>query len=348
MSESEIRISWKELKDFVKEVYIQLGWPPSEAEIEAEVLVWANLRGVDSHGVVHMTWYLENIDKGIMNQKPNIVVERETSAALLIEADRALGPVVTTFAMKKAMEKAKGVGIGWVQIRNLTHQGAIGYYSEMAAKKDMAGICIACHPPTTAPYGARVAGVHNAPIAISVPAKRHPPLNLDMANSVAAGGKIFLAIDKGIPLPLGWALDKDGNPTTDPKQAVTLLPVGGPKGSGLALMFECLTSVMVGNPLLEPVLMGQRAASMNNSIVAAINIAMFTDIEKYKTHIDNLIDGIKALPKAEGFTEIFVPGELKERAYLDRMKNGIPLPAGTVSRLLSIADRFGVKVPNGM
>jgi LDH2 family malate/lactate/ureidoglycolate dehydrogenase len=335
------------LSDFVKEVYVRAGWPAREAEIEAEVLVWANLRGVDSHGVLHMTWYLENIDKGLINKKANIAIEKETSATLLIDADRALGPVATTFAMNKAMEKAKEAGIGWAQIRNLTHQGSMGYYSEMAAENDMAGIAIACHPPNTAPYGSRGAGIHNSPITISVPAKRHPPLNLDMANSVAAGGKIWLAIDKGISIPEGWGLDKDGNQTTDPKQVATLLPVGGPKGSGLALMFECLASVMVGNPLLEPVLLGQRSAShhLNNSIVAAINIAQFTDIEEYKMHIDNLIDGIKCLPKAEGFAEILVPGELEYRTHLDRIKNGIPLPEGTINRLRNMADKFGIKVP---
>ena len=163
-------------------------------------------------------------------------------------------------------------------------------------------------------------------------------------------------------------MDKAGNPATDPNQVACYLPVGGPKGSGLALMFECLSSVMVGNPLLEPILFsreikpqaqGEKAAtagvpsryvgrSMQNSIVAAIDIGMFTDVESYKEHIDNLIDGIKALPKAEGFDEIFVPGEPEERTFNERSKNGIPLPDGTVRNLRSIAERFGIKLPLGL
>jgi len=368
MRQNTGKVDWKMLKEFTREVFIRVGMPPNDAEVEAEALVWANLRGVDSHGVLRIPWYVDNVDKEAMNPKPNIRIEKETPATLLIEADRAFGPVVTIMAMNRAMEKAKTVGIGWVLIRNLTHQGALGFYSQMAAKKDMAGIAFVCSPPNTAPYGAKVAGVHNSPIAISVPAKRHRPLTLDMATSVAAGGKIWLAIDKGIPIPEGWALDKDGNPTIDPNKVDCYLPTGGPKGSGLAMMFECLSSVMVGNPLLEPTLLGregkpqaqgEKAATagvppryvgrnMQNSIVAAIDISMFTDAESYKEHIDNLIDVIKALPKAEGFGEIFVPGELEERTFDERSKSGIPLPEGTVRNLRSIAERFGIKLPLGL
>ena len=368
MRQSPAKVNWEALKEFTKEIFIRVGMPPKDAEIEAELLIWANLRGVDSHGVLRIPSYVDNADKGVMNPKPNIRIEKETPATLLIEADRAFGPVVTIMAMNRAMEKAKKVGIGWVLIRNLTHQGALGFYSQMAAKKDMAGIAFVCSPPNTAPYGAKAAGVHNSPISISVPAKYHHPLILDMATSVAAGGKILLARDKGVSIPEGWALDKDGNPATDPNKVACYLPVGGFKGSGLALMFECLSSVMVGNPLLEPMLFsreikpqaqGEKAAtagvppryvgrSMQNSIVAAIDISMFTDVESYKEHIDNLIDGIKALPKAEGFDEIFVPGEPEERTFNERSKSGIPLPEGTVRNLRSVAERFGIKLPPGL
>jgi len=347
MADEEVRISASSLKEFAKKVFIKVGMPARDAETEAEVLVWANLRGVDSHGVLRIPWYVENLTTGIMNPAPRVRIEKETPATLLIEADRAMGPVVTVFAMRKAIEKANKVGIGWAQIRNVTHQGAIGYYSLMAAKEGMAGITIASHPPNTAPYGAKAAGIHNSPIAIAVPAKLRYPLVLDMATSVAAGGKIDLAKDKGIPIPLGWALDKDGNPTTDPHKASVFLPIAGPKGSGLSMMFECLTGVMVGNPLLEPVLQGKRPAKhhIQNSIVAAVNISSFTDLESYKEHIDVLIDGIKSLPKADGFKEIFVPGEPEARTAEERSKQGIPLPWGTVNKLKAIAEKLKIPLP---
>jgi len=350
MALTEVRVDWQSLKEFTQEVFVQVGLPPKDAETEAEVLVWANLRGVDSHGVLRIPWYVRNVDTGQMNPRPNIRVEKETAATLLIEADHAFGPVVTVLAMNLAIEKAKEVGIGWALIRNTTHQGAMGYYALMAAQEGMAGLAIVCSPPNMAPYGAKAAGVHNSPIAIAVPAKRHRPLVLDMATSIAAGGKVSLAVDKGVPIPEGWALNQDGNPTTDPREARILMPAGGYKGSGLALMFECLSSLMVGNPLLEPVLLGPEKSRIHtqNSIVAAINIGTFTAVESYKEHTDNLIRGLKALPRAEGFEEILVPGEPEDRAYDERVRNGIPLPEGTIRNLRSIAERFKVKLPPGL
>jgi len=349
MTLNEVRVDWRSLREFTKELFERVGLPSQDAETEAEVLVWANLRGVDSHGVLRIPWYVQNVDRGQMNPRPKIQIERETPATLLIEADRAFGPVVTVFAMERVMKKAQEVGIGWALIRNTTHQGAMGYYSLMAAKQDMAGIALVCSPPNMAPYGARAEGVHNSPIAIAVPAKHHPPLILDMATSVAAGGKINLAIDKGTSIPEGWALDIDGKPTTNPNLAKVLLPSGGYKGSDLALMFECLSSLMVGNPLLEPALFDKNyvRGHIQNSVVAAIDIGAFTDVESYKERVDNLIDGLKALPKADGFDEILVPGEPEDRVGEDRLRNGIPLPQGTIRNLREVAGRFGVELPPG-
>jgi len=364
MAQSEVKVSEESLRKFSEEVFVRLGMSPEDAAIEADVLLWANLRGVDSHGVLRIPWYVGNVDRGIMNPKPNIRVVKETPATLVVEADQAFGPVVTVFAMNKVMEKAKKTGIGWGFIRNTTHQGAMGYYAQIASKNDMAGIVSVCSPPNMAPFGAKAAGVANSPIAIAVPAKKHRVLFVDMATSIVARGKVWLAVDKGVPIPEGWVLDKEGNPTTDPAQGVIFLPVGGPKGSGLAMLFECISSVIIGNPLLGPRLMEKKAEvkqaevkgahpdhlprPIQNSVVAAIDIEQFTDVESYKEHIDNLIDGIKGLPKAEGFKEIMVPGEPEERTFADRSINGIPLPEGTIRNLRSVAERFGLKLPAGL
>jgi len=367
MAQSEVKVSEESLRKFVKEVFVRAGTSPEDAEIEADVLLWANLRGVDSHGVLRIPWYVDNVDRGIMNPRPNIKVVKETPATLVVESDHALGPVVTVFAMNKVMEKAKQTGIGWGFISNHTHQGAMGYYAQMASKNDMAGIVFVCAPPSMVPFGAKTAGVSNSPITIAVPAKKHRVLFLDMATSVVARGKIWLAVDKGVPIPEGWAVTKEGNPTTDPNQAAYFLPVGGPKGSGLALMFECISSVIIGNPLLEPHLMEKKAEPkpevkaeakgrhpdamprhVQNSVVAVIDIGQFTDMDSYKEHIDNLIDGIKGLPKADGFKEIMVPGEPEEKTYDDRSRNGIPLPEGTIRNLKGVAERFGLKLPAGL
>jgi LDH2 family malate/lactate/ureidoglycolate dehydrogenase len=346
----ESRVPAAELQEFTKGVFIAAGLPSEDAALEAEVLVWANLRGVDSHGVLRIPSYLDMIDRGDMNPRPQIRVEKETAATVLIDGDRAIGPVVTTVAMRRAIEKARAAGIGWAVIRNTTHQGAMAYYSLMAVEAGMAGIAIVCSPPNMAPFGARAAGVHNSPISIAVPAGRHRPLCVDMATSVAAGGKLSLARDKGVPLPPGWALDEAGQPTTDATRAKVLLPFGGPKGSGLAMMFETLTSLMVGNPLLGPALFKESGAGRHrqNSVVAAIDIGAFTDLARYRAEVDRLIDGLRALPRADGVTEILVPGEPEDRSAEERRRQGIPLPAGTAKNLRTVAARFRVPLPAGL
>ena len=360
----EVKVAQQPLQQFVREIFVSAGMSLEDAEKEAAVLIWANLRGVDSHGVLRIPWYIENIDKGVMNPKPDIKIEKETPATMLIEADRALGPVVTIFAMEQVIKKALNVGIGWGLIRTVTHQGALGYYTQMATEVGMAGIAFTCYPPNMAPYGARTAGVPNSPLTIAVPANKYRAVILDMATSVVALGKLLLAIDKGASIPEGWAIDKEGNPTTDPKLAATLMPMGGPKGSGLAFMLECLSSVMAGNPLVETELLGkdlppepkQEAKSIGtrpqteprhiqNSVVVAVDIATFTNVIDYKEHIDHLIDGLKALPKASGFHEIFFPGEPEQRTFNERSISGIPLPEGTVNNLRSVAERFGIGMP---
>lgn len=350
MDNKEVRVAWDALKRFSQEVFLKLGFSPEGAEAQADVLVWANLRGVDSHGVLRIPWYVELVDKGQMKPRPNIQIQKETPATLLIEADFSPGPLVTVMAMRRVMDKARQVGIGWALIRNTMHQGAMGYYALLAAKEGMAGLTFVCNPPNMAPHGARAVGVHNSPIAIAVPGTRRRPLILDMATSVAARGKLDLAIDKGAPIPEGWALDKNGKPTTDPNVAAILTPAGAYKGSGLALMFECLSSLFVGNPLLIPALQGKPGAMIHrqNSVVAAVNIATFTDVEEYKAHVDTLIERLKALPPAEGVQEVLVPGEPEDRVHDERLRSGIPLPAGTLRNLKAVAERFDLAMPPGL
>lgn len=360
MTEGVTLFAWTELHRFMTTVFVRIGMPEADARTETDALIWANLRGVDSHGAVRLPWYLENVSKGIMNPRPQVEIRLETPAVAVIEADLAFGPVVTNRAADLAVQKAKQCGIGWVLIRNHTHQGAMGQYAQRIAYADMAGLIIACAQPNMAPHGASVAGLNNCPLSISVPAGRHAPLLLDMATSVVALGKVLVARDAGRAMPDDWGLDAAGRPTTDPEALAALLPMSGPKGSGMALLFECLVSVMAGNALIQPVLasvyseksgqarMGSgvdlvRSARHNqNSVVAAIDIGRFMDVVGYKQQIDLLIDSLKRLPRAEGFEQILMPGEREEQCYAERMSTGIPLAAGTVDALRRIAADLGV------
>lgn len=344
------RIQAEPLRAFASSVFVRAGLAPEDAQTVADVLVWANLRGVDSHGVLRIPVYLDYMSSGYMKTRPNIRVLRETPAIISVDADCALGPVVTVKVMRKVIEKAKNVGIGWGLVRDLTHQGALGYYAQLAAGMGMVGIVNVCGTPAMAPYGAKAAGVHNSPLAIAVPADKHRPLLLDMAHSVAAGGRIKHAQDSGLSIPSGWALDRNGNPTTDAAQASVLLPLGGPKGSGLAMMFECLSSVMAGNPLLSlaipRMLAGEGRYHVQNGIVAAIDIGAFTDPDVFRTNVDALINAEKSLPRADPHTEILVPGERGYRTYDERAANGVPLPPGTIDKLHEVAQTMGVSFPD--
>ncbi|MEW6750979.1 MAG: Ldh family oxidoreductase [Candidatus Latescibacterota bacterium] len=346
---ADVRVEWQALQRFTAGVFERLGMPAADAALEAEVLVWANLRGVDSHGVQRVAEYTRRVDDGGMNPRPEIRIVRETPAALLIEANHAFGPVVTVFAVGQVVARARALGVAWALIRNTTHQGAIGYYTERIARQGLAGIAVVCNPPNMAPPGARAPGVHNSPISIAVPGQARPALTLDMATSVAAGGKLQVAVDKGVPIPPDWALDGDGRPTTDPQQAVSLQPAGGYKGYGLALMFECLTSLMVANPLLLPSLTGQGVRpGTQNGFVAALDIAFFTDLDGYRASVDQVVAALKGLPLAAGAGEVLVPGEPEERVCAERLRDGIPLPPGTVDKLRAAAARFGLSLPPGL
>ena len=341
----DISIDRETLEAFTRQAFERAGMSAEDAATEAEVLIWANLRGVDSHGVQRIPQYLDFIEKGWMNPRPDIRILKESAALLYMEADRALGPIPTVRAMRAVIEKARDAGIGWALIRDVTHQGAMGYYSEMAAAEGMAGMAIVASPPNMAPFGAKAAGLHNSPIAFSFPAGRHRPITLDMATSVAAGGKLSVASDKRVPIPDDWALAADGSPTTDPDVAAILLPAGGAKGSGLALVFQCLTSLMANSPLIAPVLRGGVREHRQNSVVAAVDIGFFIGLDEYRQLLDETIDELKALPKADGHAEILMPGEPEQRMLEARARDGIPLPPGTVEKLRETARRLDLTSP---
>lgn len=345
----ELRVDSQALTTFAARVFEQAGVAQEDALVVAKALVWANLRGVDSHGVMRIPSYVEYIESGRMNPRPKLQVLKETAAILSIEADRAIGAVATVAIMRRVIEKAKSVGIGWAVVRNITHQGALGYYALIAADAGLAGIVNTCGTPVMAAHGSRVQAVHNSPTAICVPGQRHRPLLLDMAYSVAAGGKIRHAADSGDSIPLEWALDTDGKPTSDPHRAHVLLPLGGPKGSGVAILFECLSSLLAQNPILSvaipAMLNGAARDHVQNGLIAAIDIGAFTDPDGFRCEVDRLVDALKTVPAAAGHDEICVPGELGYRTYDERVRDGIPLPHRTIEKLRVTAAAFDVALP---
>lgn len=348
MSEPAVRIGKPDLNRFASAMFIAAGVERTLAEEWANVQVWANLRGVDSHGVLRIPRYLDLLASGSINPKPDMRVERRSGAAVLLEADRAPGPVAMTRAMQEAIDRACEVHIGWCAARNITHAGAIGYFALQAAQVGMAGIVMTASGPLMAYHGARKPGVSTNPLAIAIPTKNRRPYVLDMSTSTVAMGKILSARDAGAPVPPGWGVDADGADTTDPHRIATLLPLGGAKGAGLSFMIECLCSVATANPLVAPALRRQGGAEgpVLNGVAIAVDLSAFGDLDQFTRDADSLGEAISALPRARGVDRILLPGERGDAVLAERERDGIPIPKGTWARLLAAATRLGVTAPS--
>lgn len=334
------------LQRFTTDVFIRAGMSEAHAGLVAEVLVWAELRGVDSHGVMRIPRYVQMIEVGDLNPKPVLTTRTETTATIVIEADRAAGPIAMTSATTAAVDKARGAGIGLALVRSTTHTAALGYYTLKATEAGMAGLALSASGPMMVYHGARAAGVSTNPISIAVPGGRRGPLVLDMATSVVSMGKLLQARKTAPTIPAEWAVDGHGNPTTDPRAARIPRPLGGPKGSGLSLMIECLTSLVVANPILAEALDGTALGRHHyqNALALAIDVARFGDPAAFRHQVDRLVAALKALPREAGVAEIFVPGERSQRTLEQRRRDGIPLPRATVEELSALADRLGVQM----
>ncbi|MBI3637562.1 MAG: Ldh family oxidoreductase [Candidatus Rokubacteria bacterium] len=337
-------ISAEALGRFIAEIFTRVGMPDAHASTVADVLVWANLRGVDSHGVARVPRYVDMIQGGVMNPNPAITVRTETSAAVVLDTDRAAGPVAMRAAMAAAVGKAREAGIGLGIARATTHTGALGYYTQSAAHEGMAALALAASWPNMAYHGARAAGVSTSPISIAVPAGARPPVVFDMGTGVVSVGTLMQARRAGQPIPAGSALDQHGLPTTDPARAEIPLPIAGPKGSGLALMIELITSLVVANPILADALDGggEGRRHRQNGLAIAIDLARFGDPQMYAREVERLVTALRALPRDPDAAEILIPGERGDRVFRQRSRDGIPVPPATCAELGLVADRLGV------
>jgi LDH2 family malate/lactate/ureidoglycolate dehydrogenase len=338
--------SW--LQGFCSTLLQKTEVPLEDAELIAESLVRANLRGVDSHGVARLAIYIERLKKGLVNPRPRITTVRESHAMALLDGDNGSGQVIATRAMALALAKARESGIGLVGIRNSTHFGTCAFFSMMAIDQDMIGIAIANSYATVAPWGSRSRYFGTNPLSVAIPASQELPVVLDMATSVAAWGKIILAAQKGEPIPAGWAMDAEGEVTTDAAQALkgALLPVGGPKGSGLALVIDVLAGVLTGasfGPDVGDLYQNLDRPQNVGQMVGAIDIGLFGDVAAFKKQIDRIVREIKALPPAKGVSETLLPGEIEIRNQRRREAEGIPLPPGTTGDLQRLASEYGVR-----
>src|SRR3712207_4037842 len=317
-----------------------------DAAIVADSLVQANLRGVESHGVTRVGIYVKRLKMGLVNPRPNVGVVREGAGTLLVDGDNGMGQVVGVRAIDLGLDKAKESGGVSVGVRRSNHYGAGAYYVQRAVARDTIAFAYSNAPPTMAPWGGVDPYVGTNPYAYGVPAGEHRPIILDMATSIVARGKIILAAQRGEPIPEGWAIDEQGNSTTDAQEELqgSVLPFGGRKGYALSLMIAIMAGALTGAGF------GPRINSLSDdfdepqdvgAFFQLIDIGQFTDSATFKARVDRMIEEIKASRRAEGTEELFLPGEIEFRAEEERKASGIPVGAGTVSELREVGRSCG-------
>ncbi|MBI2767136.1 MAG: Ldh family oxidoreductase [Chloroflexi bacterium] len=345
------------LRAFTAAVFRHFGVPAEDAAMGAEVLVDADLAGIESHGIAHLPWhpgYAPGLKRGIVNANPNVTVVRESAVTATWEADGGLGVVVARKAMETCIAKAEAAGLAMVTVRNGRHFGAAGYYARMAADRDLIGMAMCNVPPIAAAAGGldRVYGTN--PIAMAAPIEGGPPFLLDMATTAVAGGKLEIAMRQGKPIPPGWAIDAEGNDTADPailRKGGALLPLGSRmetssyKGYGLGLMVDILTGVLSG---ASSGLFIDRVALAQGFWFAAWRIDAFRDPVEFKAEMRRVADHIRATRPAPGRDAVLLPGDPEHAARADRLANGIPLDAETIDQLTALGAEIGVAFPAGV
>ncbi|MFD7458004.1 MULTISPECIES: Ldh family oxidoreductase [unclassified Streptomyces] len=344
----KVLVPAEELRAFAAALLEKGGLSTEHARTTADVFVWAALRGIDSHGVARVPAYLDLLDKGVANARPDLRFESTTPAAAVLDADRAPGPVALTAAAEEAVRRARTTGVAAVGVRRTVHTGAIGHYVSRIAEQGLAGIAFVAGMPNMGYTGVKGAAVATSPLAIAVPADGRPPLLLDMATATIALGRIRQAKANGTPLPEGAAATEDGTPTTDPEKAVMPLPLGGAKGSGMSLAFELLTSVLVGAPIFAEFHSGDPAGRKHrqNALLVALDPAAFGGPEAFTAAVGSTLTTLKGLPRAEDAGGVHYPGERSAAVAAGRAEQGVPVAPKVWRDLTDRAARLGVALPD--
>jgi LDH2 family malate/lactate/ureidoglycolate dehydrogenase len=347
------------LRTFTIETFLYFGVPQADAELAAEVLAAADLRGIDSHGVARLHTYFDMLQLGRINPKPNIRIVREKMSTATVDGDNGLGLVVGPKANEIAMEKAEKAGSGWVSVCNTNHYGIAGYYVLEALKRDMIGWSMTNSTKLVAPlWGAeRMLGTN--PIAIAFPGLEEPPIVIDLATSAAAYGKIEIARRAGKPVPEGWIIDNQGNMSTNPMDMINggaLLPLGsdrehgGHKGYALSAMVDILCCVLSGanwGPFAPPFALRQEIPTRSvgkgiGHFFGAMQIDGFMEVTEFKRQIDDWIRTFRATKPAPGTAGVRIPGDPEREAEAIRSKEGIPLIQAVVDDLQDISRQTGI------
>lgn len=351
--------SFESLKSFTLAIFQKMGCPDDEAKLATDVLLSADLRGIDSHGIARLSGYLRLWEAKRINATPSIKVVYETLSTAVVDGDGGLGLVVAPFAMRIAMEKASKVGTGWVAVKNSNHFGIAGYHAMMALNHDMIGMAMTNASPLVAPTFSTERLLGTNPIAVAIPADKQPAFVADFATTTAANGKLEILQRKNSDAPLGWIQKKDGSPSTNPhelKDGGALIPLGSDrehgshKGFCLGAWVDIFSAVLSGanyGPWVPPFVsfLAPPANPVGDGIghfFGAMHVDAFRPAAEFKSHMDNWISTFRNASTVEGQSKVIIPGDPEREMTEERMKKGIPLNPKVVEDLIALGEKFGV------
>ncbi len=351
-TETRARYRHPELLEFTAAVFERLGMPAADAVTGAEVLLDADLAGVESHGIAHLPWhpgYAPGLKRGVINPNPVVKVLRESPVTAAWDGDAGLGVLIAKRAMEATIAKAEAAGVGMIAVKNGRHFGAAGYYARMAADRDMVGMAMCNVPPIAVASGSLDRAYGTNPIAMSAPVEGGHHFMIDAATTAVAGGKLEIAVRQGKRIPPGWAVEPDGTDSDDPeilRRGGALLPLGSHvatsnhKGYGLGLMVDILTGVLPG---MGSALFADRIEQ--GWWFGAWRIDAFRDVGEFKADMRRMAEHLRTLRPIDGVARVQVPGDPEARAREDRLANGIPLDEETITQLKALAEELGLLLP---
>lgn len=352
---------YERLQKFIRDVFLAIGCSEKNASLASEVLISADLRGIDSHGIARLPGYVRLKDHGRLHPNPNIEVVHETPSTGVIDGDKGLGLVVAPFAMDIAMEKAEKVGSGWISVRNSNHFGIAGYHAMLALQRDMIGWAMTNAAPLVTPTFSREKLLGTNPIAVAIPAGEETPFVADFASTAVAYGKFEILQRKGLPAPVGWAQDGEGRPTTDSnaiKNGGGLLPLGtdrehgSHKGYGLGAIVDIFSGVLSGanyGPWVPPfatagfMAMPDAVGTGTGHFLGAMRIDGFRPADEFKSHMDKWIKRFRDAKAVPG-EKVLIPGDPERETEMIRKEQGIPVIEPVIEQLEILASRFSIKL----
>lgn len=344
-------VTHEALRRFVQSALVSQGLPDADALKVAGLMADADLQGSDGHGVIRLPQYIKRIRAGGINTHPNIRIVQERAAMAVVDGDNGMGHLVVSRAVDIAIDKAREAGVAWVGTRLSNHAGPASLYARRPLEHDMLGLYFAVgnanHLP---PWGGMDMLLSTNPIAAGIPTAEEPPVVLDMATTVAAYGKVKAKAKRGEQMPVGWMIDRQGQPLTDPKRADDgfLLPIGGYKGYGLALMFGLLAGTLNGAAMGRDVVDFNKddvTPTNTGHAIVAISLAAFGDVAGFKQRVDELVRDLRASKRLPGVDAIRLPGEGSHAARAERTQRGIPLPPALMQALAGLADELKIAPP---